>query len=95
LAKVDDLFSYAGFCLPPYYDNKGLSFDAAKKLLVLCPIPVKAILSTLEKKVGFECRIRNVIRPISYELFCEEGNEFSKEPDSCSYRAEMARLSGV
>jgi len=52
----------------------------------LVNIPVRAIPITIERKVTFRMLHRKCKTPISYKLFCEEGDEVPKSDISYGYK---------
>src|SRR5271157_5716798 len=52
----------------------------------LINIPVRAIPITLERKIGLRMLHRKCKTPISYKLFCEEGDEVSKSEIAYGYK---------
>ena len=52
----------------------------------LVNIPVRAIPITLERKISFRMLHKKCKTPISYKLFCEEGDEVSKSEIAYGYK---------
>jgi non-homologous end joining protein Ku len=52
----------------------------------LVNIPVRAIPITIERKISFRMLHRKCKTPISYKLFCEEGDEVPKSEISFGYK---------
>jgi DNA end-binding protein Ku len=52
----------------------------------LVNIPVRAIPLTVEKKVSFRMLHQKCKTPISYRIFCQEGDEVPKSEIACGYR---------
>ena len=52
----------------------------------LVNIPVRAIPITLERKISFRMLHQKCKTPISYKLFCEEGDEVSKSEIAYGYK---------
>jgi non-homologous end joining protein Ku len=56
----------------------------------LVNIPVRAIPITLERKISFRMLYQKCKTPISYKLFCEEGDEVSKSEIAYGYEVKGA-----
>jgi DNA end-binding protein Ku len=54
----------------------------------LVNIPVRAIPITLERKISFRMLHQKCKTPISYKLFCEEGDEVSKSEIAYGYKVK-------
>jgi DNA end-binding protein Ku len=56
----------------------------------LVNIPVRAVPINLERKVTFRMLHRKCKTPLSYKLFCEEGDEVPKSEISYGYKNERS-----